>query len=817
MAEIFNPFTIAPDFGDESFGAEELASAQEKAFQSYAAVAALKGGGSVFTNHGMALASGGGGKSGPISAPPPPIPPGPKPIQRQRDGQPRGTNAVAVSSPAHNAMTAVTKNTSRGIATTMIVDVGFKNETEREKPFVGKKPGGGGKAKSFDRRGGKGRTDRQHKGRQILPSAGVIRKAVGETPRQLGPTPTPEKRMGAIAGGAQAAVVKLVSTGGGRASVANMIDYNSREAAMALEKENGECVATKADQKAMLDDWEQFFDKREPSRDAVTLTVTLKGEIDVAAAKEALRDIYKDQRFVFGETEDNEGNPQIVMVMSIASTGKGRIKTTDHARDQIATDLENRMGCDGLSLTLHYGEAVHGVYGLTKEFETAAARTAGLSGPRDTFIDATTSDRAAKSWERDLRSYGGRDVMHVVISAKAGTEEKPFVEAVRDFLGHEFAGHRYAFALHGPHDTARDKRTQVSKATDHVHVHAMVVMRSTNGHKLDPSISDFRRWRENMAHLAQERGIDMVATRRVESVNAPNFTKGEHEAVKANVAGELIKRKVDAKQTGAPVMPRTAAGRLAAGQGSAALKALVRDANESGNNIVGIEALRLARRHDAAFADAKIGEIELRKLRDASTVVTALNSIADMVQQDFKGDLDMAQKQVIENSIERAQKLVGKISDSLRGDPALKASFDEKTRPALDAIIGASDPNGNERDLDRAERGRAGQAQAAENAEAYERAARAGGEAATQRENTEKALQFRAVGARAAAQAESAEVNLRASGESTQPIQERAEQVVRSDEYRPSIENSPNTSDENAQKSREHSHTPRKPTKPRTR
>ncbi|WP_370169281.1 relaxase/mobilization nuclease domain-containing protein [Sinorhizobium fredii] len=698
----------------------------------------------------------------------------------------------------------------------MIVDVGFKNEKEREEPFRGKAPSGGGKAKTFDRRRGKGRRDGYHKGKRSQPLAEAIRKAVGETPRALGPTMTPEKRMAALASGGQAAVVKLISVGGGRSSASNMIEYNSREAAMPLERENGELVTTKAQHAAMLDEWEHFFDKREPSKDVVTLTVTVDGA-DLEATKDAIAEVYKNQRFVMGEATDEEGRRQIVVVMSIASKKSGRIKITGHARDKVHAQLVEQLGPEGPKLTLEYGQAAHGVAGLTKELRKAAERAGSLSGPRDAGIDVNSVAGVAKAWERDLRSYGSRDVMHIAISAKAGTDGTAFLEAARDFLGHEFAGHKYAFALHGPHDTAVDKRTQESKATDHVHVHAMIVMRSITGHKLDPNIADFRRWRENIAHLAQQRGINMVATRRAENVNGPHFTKSEHEAVKANVAGEAIWKKVHAKQSGEPVMPRQAAGVLSAGQGRAALKTVLEDAQKSGNNVLSIEAIRLAKRHDAAFTEAKISEIELKRLGEASAIIASLNSLADMLKRDLKGDLDMAQRQVLEGSLDRYQKLVGKISDSMRGDPLLKASFDERTKPALDAIATVSEGNGQERDLARAERARAEQAQAAENAEAYERAARSGGDANAVRENAEKARQFRAHGARAGAAAESAEMNLRASGEPTQPIQERAEQIVRGDEYRPSVANSAETEDNAQKKKQEHVNAPRKPTKGRTR
>ncbi len=41
--------------------------------------------------------------------------------------------------------------------------------------------------------------------------------------------------------------------------------------------------------------------------------------------------------------------------------------------------------------------------------------------------------------------------MHLIMSARAGTDVDAFREAARDFLAEQFSrGHRYAFALHDP-------------------------------------------------------------------------------------------------------------------------------------------------------------------------------------------------------------------------------------------------------------------------------------------------------------------------------------------------------------------------------
>src|SRR5690606_21762481 len=63
---------------------------------------------------------------------------------------------------------------------------------------------------------------------------------------------------------------------------------------------------------------------------------------------------------------------------------------------------------------------------------------------------ALAGDLVQKEWRRELHSRKGRDVMHLIVSARAGTDGTAFEAAVREFLGEQFSGHRYVFAVHDP-------------------------------------------------------------------------------------------------------------------------------------------------------------------------------------------------------------------------------------------------------------------------------------------------------------------------------------------------------------------------------
>lgn len=602
---------------------------------------------------------------------------------------------------------------------------------------------------------------------------------------------TATMRASALSSGAQAAVVKMVSTGGGRGSAAAMVNYNSREGKEALEKENGELVLTLEDQKAMLDDWEQFFDKREPSKDVTTLAVNFDSKLSEnqqRAFREAVEAEYQQQRVVSGFSVDDSGNAQFVAVISIASKGKGRIKTTDHAKDKVQKAVEARQQDDKSNAVFAYGEAGHGVAGLENQLKSAIQKVGALSGPKDEHIETGNAAASSKRWVRDLRSYGNRDLMHLVISSKVGTDEKAFVDAVRDFLGSEFANNKYAFVLHGPNDSAVDKKTGESKATEHVHVHAMIVMKDVNSKRLDPKIQDFKRWREGIAHHARRYGINMVASNRTETLNAPNFTKGEHEMVKANIAPENIKAKVIVKQKGEAIAPRKPAGIVNANVGNDALKALVRSSRENGNEPLALEAARLAKRYDVAFNDIQLETVAAKRGGDIGGVVNALQNLTNMIISNSTEDFSMAQNVTLDAAVDRIGKTAGKISESLAGDPGLKLAFDAKIKPQLDALKSAGENSKTNQDLQQAVRSRTVEAQASENAAAYAQQAVNAGDTSAGQEKASLARASRAQADRAGSNAEAAEDNLRTDGIPTQPIKEAATQVVAADEIRPDIE-----------------------------
>jgi len=189
----------------------------------------------------------------------------------------------------------------------------------------------------------------------------------------------------------------------------------------------------------------------------------------------------------------------------------------------------------------------HGRDGLA--YRLARLTAGGAARDEDGREIATEADvrEGAKAWKKDLGSRTARDVMHLVLSAKAGTDGQAFRETARSFFAAEFGDREYLFAVHNDRG--------------HLHAHAMVQVRSADGRRLNPNIPTFSAWRSRYADLAQAHGIDMVATKRSDMAASPAFTRGEVALVARRVAPDYVRRKVDAKRTGAVHVPVREEGR----------------------------------------------------------------------------------------------------------------------------------------------------------------------------------------------------------------------------------------------------------------
>lgn len=340
-------------------------------------------------------------------------------------------------------------------------------------------------------------------------------------------------RFAALARGSQPAVVKLASYGGGVRAGA-MMSYTSRGGELVVENERGERLLGKDALTAQKGAWEHLFANRAASRDLGVFHVSvdaasLHGDVDQDdRLRQILRSGFGDRQFAYTARERSQGELYVSGVV-VLRNGSGERLTGDRKSAEIVQQrYDNSDAGRGLEARFRF----HG-YGNGVEWGTARVRelVAGTEGEvRDDtgrlIGDATQAgELVQREWRKELHSRKGRDVMHLIVSARAGTDGWAFEGAVRDFLGEQFAGHRYVFAVHDP--ALDPKEMAQGGKRPHIHAHVIVTMRSETGERIVTSPQTFRDWRSVMAEKAREQGIDMELTDRREFANAPAYTRNQ--------------------------------------------------------------------------------------------------------------------------------------------------------------------------------------------------------------------------------------------------------------------------------------------------
>ena len=339
-------------------------------------------------------------------------------------------------------------------------------------------------------------------------------------------------RFEALARGSQPAVVKLASYGGG-GRVGAMISYAAREGQLAVENERGERVSGKDALSGLRGEWEHLFDNRADSRDVAVFVVAV-GPLSVdgrdrdAIAREILQAGFGDRRFVFA-VDERAGDELAVRGVVVLRDRSGERLTGDGKAAEIVQqrfeDSEFGSGIEAHFRFHGYGNGVRfataRVRDLVERFDGEVRDETGrlIRTPED------AGDLVQKEWRQEMHSRKGRDVMHLIVSARAGTDLAAFQDAVRDFLGEQFAGHRYVFAVHDPSDDPKEMAEGGKRP--HIHAHAIVTMRSETGERIVTSPQVFRDWRALMAEKAREHGIDMELTDRRDQASPPAYTRNQ--------------------------------------------------------------------------------------------------------------------------------------------------------------------------------------------------------------------------------------------------------------------------------------------------
>lgn len=381
--------------------------------------------------------------------------------------------------------------------------------------------------------------------------------------------------------GNNAVVVKVLSYGAGARSAKNVLVYQGRE-----ETARDQDGAEVTDINAAVRSWEREFSNRRGSDDVLRLTYELENT-DRGTIAHALRSLSKDgfckegdtdRTYAFSASDGVKGQTRLQFALVIAHEKKDRSDRGQGSRISSDVDtvhaIDRRLelamrgagivpisrypaefssGPKGFAATLHAMQR-NGAE-VTVSTKTQVVERPGKSGRYEQSSerrDLTTANH------RELTRHGQlvgsllqtrqpRDFMHLLLSGPANVDRDRFVLAGRDFLREQFAGHRFAYAVHN----RRDKQK-------HPHLHVLVALRSATGRTLNPNIRDFTEWRLRFAEKARDRGIAIDRQKRLERAGPPPIKRWEWEMFQrmGATAPSSVIDKVASKIWDKPTAPR---------------------------------------------------------------------------------------------------------------------------------------------------------------------------------------------------------------------------------------------------------------------
>jgi len=174
--------------------------------------------------------------------------------------------------------------------------------------------------------------------------------------------------------------------------------------------------------------------------------------------------------------------------------------------------IETATGYPAHGVSIEPQTPGHGKDALGAKLASLVSRAPALDHQGKRMATADDVRDVTRDWGRHLRSQTPRDTMHMVVSAKSGTDVKAFTNAVRSFLHAQFSEHKFMFGVH----------TDKAEA-GHIHAHAIVAVRSESGIKLHPGPNDLSQWRVTYAAHAREHGLQVVATRAAEQASSRSY------------------------------------------------------------------------------------------------------------------------------------------------------------------------------------------------------------------------------------------------------------------------------------------------------
>lgn len=345
-----------------------------------------------------------------------------------------------------------------------------------------------------------------------------------------------------LAAGYQPAVIKVVSYARGVTRATATGQYVQRED-VPLETHDGRLLT---DREALADEikaWSTNFSKRAESQDVGVFRLKLEGVSDTAEGRaiyeKAIAVAFSGHRYAARVDVDDKGALEARVVAAMAGTGKERFRIREaqpadrdyYARPRrldsvsdaaVRARIEAATGVDAEAVAIRPGATSHGRDGVTYRLNTLIEKGAAIDDRGKSLSNVADARIAAREWVPSLRSQSARDTMHVIISAKAGTDVAALTNAARGFLHDRFADHKFMFGVHTDKESA-----------GHIHAHAVITVKSESGQKIHPHRDTFAEWREVYAQHAQAQGLKIVATSARERASSQSYGPKDKAIVEA--------------------------------------------------------------------------------------------------------------------------------------------------------------------------------------------------------------------------------------------------------------------------------------------
>ena len=335
-----------------------------------------------------------------------------------------------------------------------------------------------------------------------------------------------------LAAGYQPAVIKVVSYARGVARATATGQYVQREE-VALETHDGRLLETREAVGDEIRAWSASFSKRAESQDVAAVRLKVHGVGDTPEGREtyekAVQAGFEGHRYAYRLDATPTGELEARLVVAMAGASKERFRVREdgigaeptgftrrrldaRSDETVKGRIEQATGYPAHAMAIDPSVASHGRDGVTYRLNKLIERGAAIDDRGKAIVSVADARIAAREWGPSLRSQSSRDTMHLIISAKAGTDVAALTNAARAFLHDRFADHKFMFGVH------TDKL-----AEGHIHAHAIVTVRNESGQKIHPNRDTFRQWREVYAEHAQAQGLKIVATSAKERASSQSY------------------------------------------------------------------------------------------------------------------------------------------------------------------------------------------------------------------------------------------------------------------------------------------------------